>query len=114
MEPIISSIDQKDFPISSSSSSTSSSSSSDSMSYSEASSYMSGASNTVIENTFDEADANGDGAITLNDASVVVNHYKQRQVVTSPEILEVVDIDGQGGLTLNDASIIVNTYRKRF
>ena len=64
LEPIISSIDQKDFPISSSSSSTSSSSSSDSMSYSEASSYMSGASNTVIENTFDEADANGDGVLT--------------------------------------------------
>ena len=55
LEPIISSIDQKEIP---------SSSSSDSMTYSEASSYLSGASNTVIQNTFDEADADGDGLLT--------------------------------------------------
>ena len=42
----------------------SSSSSEDSMTYSEASSYLSGASSTVIQNTFDEADANGDGLLT--------------------------------------------------
>lgn len=59
-------------------------------------------------------DANGDGAITLDDASVVVNHFKKRALVTSPEIFELVDIDGQGGLTLNDASSIVNAFRKRF
>lgn len=55
---IISSIQQKDVV------SSSSSSSSDSMYYSEASSYLSGASSTVIQNTFDEADANGDGVLT--------------------------------------------------
>ena len=36
----------------------------DTMTYSEASTYLSGASNTVIENTFDEADKNGDGVLT--------------------------------------------------
>lgn len=40
------------------------SSSTSEMSYSEASSYLSGASSTVIQNTFDEADANGDGVLT--------------------------------------------------
>lgn len=60
LEPIISSIDQKDIP---------SSSSSDSMTYSEASSYLSGASSTVIQNTFDEADANGDGLLTGSEIS---------------------------------------------
>lgn len=58
LEPIISSINQKAIP------SSSSSSSSDSMTYSEASSYLNGASSTVIQNTFDEADANGDGVLT--------------------------------------------------
>ena len=36
----------------------------DTMSYSEASSYLSGASGTVISNTFDEADKNKDGILT--------------------------------------------------
>ena len=41
----------------------------DTMSYSEASSYLSGASNTVIENTFDEADKNKDGVLTGSEIS---------------------------------------------
>ena len=60
---IISSIQQEDVV------SSSSSSSSASMSYSEASSYLSGASSTVIQNTFDEADANGDGVLTGSEIS---------------------------------------------
>ena len=35
----------------------------DSMTYAEATNYLSGASSTVIQNTFDEADKNGDGVI---------------------------------------------------
>ena len=39
----------------------------DTLTYSEASTYLSGASNTVIQNTFDEADKNGDGVLTGNE-----------------------------------------------
>ncbi len=45
-------------------STSSDSSSSNEMTFDEAKSYLSGASNTVISNTFDEADANGDGVLT--------------------------------------------------
>lgn len=63
-------VDQSDDDSSSSSSSsTSSSSSSNGMGYDEASSYLSGASNTVIRNTFDEADANNDGVLTGSEIS---------------------------------------------
>ena len=45
----------------------------DSMTYSEASSYLSGASNTVIQNTFDEADKNDDGLLTGSEISKFKN-----------------------------------------
>ena len=41
----------------------------DSMTYAEATNYLSGASSTVIQNTFDEADANGDGLLTGSEIS---------------------------------------------
>lgn len=41
----------------------------DSMTYGEASTYLSGASSTVIQNTFDEADKNGDGLLTGSEIS---------------------------------------------
>ena len=41
----------------------------DTMTYSEACSYLSGASDTVIQNTFDEADKNGDGLLTGSEIS---------------------------------------------
>ena len=40
-----------------------------SMTYAEATNYLSGASSTVIQNTFDEADANGDGLLTGSEIS---------------------------------------------
>lgn len=46
-----------------------SSSSSNEMSFAEAKSYLSGASNTVIRNTFDEADADGDGVLVGKEIS---------------------------------------------
>jgi len=41
----------------------------DSMTYAEATNYLSGASSTVIQNTFDEADKNGDGLLTGSEIS---------------------------------------------
>lgn len=41
----------------------------DSMTYAEATNYLSGASSTVIQNTFDEADKNGDGLLTGGEIS---------------------------------------------
>ena len=41
----------------------------DSMTYAEATNYLSGASSTIIQNTFDEADANGDGLLTGSEIS---------------------------------------------
>ena len=63
LNKILSSIDQKALPSGSSSTTT------ETMTYSEAASYLSGASNTVIQNTFDEADANGDGVLTGSEIS---------------------------------------------
>ena len=39
------------------------------MTYAEATNYLSGASSTVIQNTFDEADKNGDGLLTGSEIS---------------------------------------------
>ncbi len=41
----------------------------DSMTYAEVTNYLSGASSTVIQNTFDEADKNGDGLLTGSEIS---------------------------------------------
>ena len=41
----------------------------DSMTYAEATNYLSGASSTVIQNTLDEADKNGDGLLTGSEIS---------------------------------------------
>ena len=41
----------------------------DSMTYAEATNYLSGASSTVIQNTFDEADKNSDGLLTGSEIS---------------------------------------------
>ena len=43
------------------------------MTYAEATAYLSGASSTVVENTFDEADANGDGLLTGGEISKFKN-----------------------------------------
>lgn len=50
-------------------SSTAAKNTADSMTYSEATNYLSGASSTVIQNTFDEADKNGDGLLTGSEIS---------------------------------------------
>ena len=97
IEPIISSIQQEDVP--SSSSSSSSSNSVESMTYSDASSYLSGASSTVIENTFDEADANGDGVLTGSEISKfkkLADLTKRTADTSNTENVEAQDYAGTG------------------
>ena len=67
LNKVLENINQEPLPDSPSSSTT------ETMTYSEASSYLSGASSTVIENTFDEADANGDGVLTGSE----INKFKK-------------------------------------
>lgn len=59
LNKILENINQEPLPDAPSSSSTTTKT----MSYAEAASYLSGASDTIIQNTFDEADANGDGVL---------------------------------------------------
>ena len=64
LNKILENIKQKDLP-----DAPSSSAQTESMSYSQAASYLSGASSTVVQNTFDEADKNGDGILTGSEIS---------------------------------------------
>lgn len=83
-------------------SSTSSSTSYNEMTFDEAESYLSGASYTVFQNTFDEADANGDGVLTGSE----INRFKyladltQRTADTSnTEHVEAQDYGAGDGTT---------------
>ena len=71
----------------------------ESMSYSEAASYLSGASSTVIENTFDEADANGDGVLTGGEISKfkkLADLTKRTADTSNTENVEAQDYAGTG------------------
>ena len=69
------------------------------MTYAEATAYLSGASSTVIENTFDEADANGDGLLTGSEISKFKNLAdltKRTANTQNTEHVEAQDYAGTG------------------
>ena len=69
------------------------------MTYAEATAYLSGASDTVIGNTFDEADANGDGVLTGSEISKfkkLADLTKRTANTQNSEHVEAQDYAGTG------------------
>ena len=69
------------------------------MTYAEATTYLSGASDTVIGNTFDEADANGDGVLTGSEISKfkkLADLTKRTANTQNSEHVEAQDYEGTG------------------
>ena len=74
----------------------------DSMTYAEATNYLSGASSTVIQNTFDEADKNGDGLLTGSEISSfkkLADLTKRTANTQSTENVEAQDYGAGDGTT---------------
>ena len=71
----------------------------DTMSYAEAKAYLSGASSTIVENTFDEADKNGDGVLTGGEISKfkkLADLTKRTADTSNTENVEAQDYAGTG------------------
>ena len=69
------------------------------MTYAEATAYLSGALDTVIGNTFDEADANGDGVLTGSEISKfkkLADLTKRTANTQNSEHVEAQDYEGTG------------------
>lgn len=54
-------------------------------------------------------DMDNNGSITANDASIILDKYKNGNI--TKEDIEIGDMDGNGSLTANDASILLDMFK---
>ena len=56
-------------------------------------------------------DVNGDGEITMFDATLIINHVRDVAPITDEKTLKAADVNGDGEITMFDATLIINHVR---